>query len=254
MHAPFDLTIITVCRNAAGTIAETLRSVAEQKITGVEYVVVDGASTDETLALLRANISFVDHLVSEPDAGIYDAMNKAAALARGKYVCYLNADDTLLPGAIEVMLCHARKHREVVLFYGDWLGADSSGVVRYRAASPELGWRYRLCHQAIAVRRDLLGTMPFDLRYRICADFDAILRWLQGGALAMHIPQPLVRFSECGVSNTALLAACRESITIALRQLGLFRAWRFCTMIFLHGVQSSFKKVFATVFSFSRRR
>lgn len=254
MLMPFDLTIITVCRNAAGTINETLRSVAEQKIAGIEYIVVDGASTDGTLALVHEYGAIVDNLVSEPDTGLYDAMNKGASLAQGKYVCYLNADDTLLPGAIEALLRHAREYAEVVLFYGDWLGVDPAGVVRHRAACLELGGRYRLCHQAMAVRRDLLGTQPFDLRYRICADFDAILRWLQGGVHSMHIPQPLVRFSEGGVSNTAVRVACKESVAIALRRLGLLRSWRFCTMTLLHGARSGLKTVFATVFSFRRRR
>jgi len=211
-------------------------------------------STDETLERVHTFNAIVDHIVSEPDTGLYDAMNKGAALAQGKYVCYLNADDTLLPGAIEVLLRHTREHAEVVLFYGDWLGADPAGVVRHRTASSELGWRYRLCHQSMAVRRDLLGTQPFDLRYRICADFDAILRWLKDGGRSMHIPQPLVKFSESGVSNTAVRVACKESVVIAFRRLGLLRAWRFCTMTLLHGVRSGFRTGLTHVFSFRRCR
>lgn len=254
MPMPFDLTIITVCRNAAGTIGDTLRSVADQKIAGIEYIIIDGASTDETLALVNEYSAIVDTLVSEPDTGIYDAMNKGAAFAQGRYVCYLNADDSLLPGAIEVLLRHVREYGEVVLFYGDWVGVDHTGLVRHREACLELSWRYRLCHQAMAVRRDLLGTQPFDLQYRICADFDAILCWLQGGVHSMHIPQPLVRFSEGGVSNSSVRVACKETIEIALRRLGLLRTWRFCAMILLHGMRSGFKAVFTTFFSFRSRR
>jgi len=236
-----QLSIITVCRNAESTIEQTLRSVAGQKIPGVEYIVIDGASTDGTLAKVNLHPGLADRIVCEPDRGLYDAMNKGAALSNGRYVCYLNADDAYLPDAIESLLSHIADWPDVDLFYGDWVGVGPGNIAVVRKARLALGWRYRLCHQAIAVRRDLLGTRPFDERYRICADLDAILRWINGGASTMYIPTPLVRFSEEGVSNTTVGRACRESLQVAMQRLGFLKSWRFCLMMMMHWIRAGTK-------------
>jgi len=242
---PFDLTIVTVCRNAAGTIVETLRSVAEQKTSDVEYLVIDGASTDETISKVRSHQEIVDHFTSEPDRGLYHAMNKGAELAKGEYVCYLNADDIYLPNAVNTVLSYIKKFPEVDMFYADWIGVQTGNVVRHRKAELSLGWRYKLCHQAIIVRRDILGKNPFNERYKICADFDAIQEWICRGVITKHIPNALVRFSEDGLSNRAVNRACQESIEIAIRRLGIFNSWRFCLSTVLHWAKMSLINIFS---------
>ena len=98
-------------------------------------------------------------------------------------------------------------------------------------ADHRLGWRHRLCHQAVAARRTLFADPPFDPRYRICADFDLLLRWDAEGARFEHLARPLVEFSETGVSNRRAVSASLESIAIARRRLGWRRAWRFLTLL-----------------------
>lgn len=237
------LSVITVCRNAQATIERTLDSVAPGKTSAIEYIVVDGSSTDATLSLIKARAGLVDRLISEPDSGIYNAMNKGAALATGDYVCYLNADDAYLPNVLSALLAEIRVHSGFGMFYGDWIGVNANGTRIERKSSPDLGWRYRLCHQAMAVRRDLLGSNPFDERYKICADFDAILKWLDS-TNSIRVPFPMVLFSQAGVSNTNIGRAVKESIQIAMHRRGLLRAWRFCMMTILYWVKSSMKSFF----------
>ena len=239
MAAPL-LSVITVCRNAQSTIERALDSVAAEKSSAIEYIVVDGASTDATLSLIKARSGLVDQLTSEPDTGIYNAMNKGAAVATGDYVCYLNADDAYLPGALSALLAQIRIHSNVGMFYGDWIGVDVNGKCIQHRSCPDLGWRYRLCHQAMAVRRDVLGLHPFDERYKICADFDAILKWLDS-TQAVRVSFPMVRFSQAGVSNTNVARAAQESIRIAKHRRGLAKAWRFCVMTTLYWAKYSMK-------------
>ena len=234
------LSVITVCRNAQATIERALDSVAAEKSSAIEYIVVDGASTDATLSLIKARSELVDRLISEPDTGIYNAMNKGAALATGDYVCYLNADDAYLPGVLSALLAQIRIHSNVGMFYGDWIGVDVNGKSIQRRSNPDLGWRYRLCHQAMAVRRDVLGSHPFDERYKICADFDSILKWLDT-TQSVRVPFPMVRFSQAGVSNTNVACAVRESMRIAKHRRGLAKAWKFCVMTTLYWAKSSMK-------------
>ena len=234
------LSIITVCRNAQATIEKALDSVAAEKSSAIEYIVVDGASTDATLSLIKARTGLVDRLISESDTGIYDAMNKGAAGATGEYVCYLNADDAYLPGALSALLAQIRVHSDVGMFYGDWVGIDVNGKSIERKSSPHLGWRYQLCHQAMALRRDVLGSHPFDERYKVCADFDSILKWLDSTP-SFRVPFPMVRFSQAGVSNTDVGRAANESMRIAIRRRGWAKAWRFCVMTMLYWVKSNIK-------------
>lgn len=234
------LSVITVCRNAQATIEKTLDSVAAEKSATIEYIVVDGASTDATLSLIKARAGLVDRLISEPDTGIYNAMNKGAAMATGGYVCYLNADDAYLPGVLSALLAQIRVHSNMGIFYGDWLGVDANGKRIERKSSPNVGWRYQLCHQAMAVRRDVLGSHPFDERYKICADFDAILKWFDS-TTSIRVPFPMVLFSQEGISNTNVNRAVKESLQIATHRLGIWKAWRFCLMTTLYWTKSSMK-------------
>jgi glycosyltransferase involved in cell wall biosynthesis len=236
------LSVITVCRNAQATIEATMDSVAAEKSSAIEYVVVDGASTDATLSLVRARGGLVDKLISEPDTGIFNAMNKGAAVATGSYVCYLNADDAYLPGALSALLAQVQAYPNVGMFYGDWVGVDSNGKRIERRSSAELGWHYRLCHQAMTVRRDVLGSQPFDERYSVCADFDAILKWLDSTSSA-RVPFPMVRFSEAGVSNTNVNRAVKEGIVIAARRRGLVKTWRFCLTTSLYWIKFTMKSL-----------
>ena len=214
------LTVITVCLNAVSTIRECIQSVAEGKSQEVEYLIIDGGSTDDTLKIVHEFSNVVDLLISEPDAGIFDAMNKGILKANGEYIAFLNADDTYLPGAIKTILEALLLFRDAAdVIYGDWLAVGINGVLYERKANHRLTWRYSLCHQAIVAKRDIFPIpCAFDLRYRFCADFNLILLWQAKKNRFKHLDLPLVKFSEAGASAKFFRRSSLESISITLRQ------------------------------------
>lgn len=230
------LSVITVCFNAASSLRDCIQSVADGKTAEVEYLIIDGASTDATLDIVRHYPTVVDILISERDGGIFDAMNKGLSKAVGDYVAFLNADDHYLPGAISAILDVLRKEQnEVDVLYGDWIGVDACGAIHDRRADHHLKWRHALCHQAVVAKRTMFPTpQGFDLRYRLCADFDLILRWQAEGVRFKRLAQPIVRFSEIGSSAKFVRRSAWESIVIALRRAQYPWALVFSVLVALH--------------------
>ena len=242
------LSVITVCFNAESTLRDCIESVAQGKTPEVEYLIIDGASTDGTLNIIRQYPHVVDALISEADGGIFDAMNKGLSRAGGDFVAFLNADDVYLPGAIPAILEAIRGEANTVdVLYGDWIGVDGSGKVHARRADHRLRWRYSLCHQAVVARRAIFPTpRGFDLRYRLCADFDLILRWQSEGVDFRRLAQPLVRFSEAGSSAKFVRTSAWESIVIALRRAQFPWSIVFSARVALYAAR-------ATLFCWMRR-
>lgn len=180
------LTVITVCRNPGATLLACLRSVAEQTLPELEHVVIDGASSDETPALLaEAQASWHPRLrwLSESDAGIADAMNKGVLRARGEWVLFLHADDGFLDpesaGRIRVAIAGAVQG--LVAFPIVWRGPITR---THRPAGTPLYGRFKLPypHQGLVARRELFSRVgPFDASFRIAMDYDWELRCLGQG-------------------------------------------------------------------------
>jgi glycosyltransferase len=212
------ITIITVAYNSARTISDTLASVASQTHPDIQHIVVDGASTDGTLDIVR-RYPHVAHVVSERDAGIYDAMNKGIALASGEMLGFLNADDVLDgPDAVRSVAQSAASGHDVV--YADLVYVrhdDLSRVVRHwrsgRFLASRLRYGWMPPHPTFYVRRSLLREVGgFDTRLRIAADYEFMLRCLCRPAIRVgYIRRVLVRMRTGGASNASLHAMLRKS-------------------------------------------
>lgn len=181
---PVTISVITVCYNAERVIAQTIRSVAEQTYPHIEYLIIDGASTDGTEAVVRPYVEQgVLQWYSEPDHGIYDAMNKGAQKATGDYLYFLNAGDTLFDaGVMERMAAHCQPSRAEVL-YGSITYVHPNGNAEQRLYGKSCGsLLYYLTgdcinHQAVLAHRACFERVRFDTaHYRICADRDWMLR------------------------------------------------------------------------------
>lgn len=170
------LTIVTVTKNCAGTLEKTVRSVAAVKNADIEYLIIDGASTDGTLDLVARHKGLVDHLVSEPDRGIYNAMNKGLDLARGNYVLFINGDDELLePGfpAVERVLRAGRAEIVCAITLVGSVAAPSETLV----AQPwRLPFYNSVPHPSTFVATKLLKQYRFREDLRIASDYDLFLR------------------------------------------------------------------------------
>jgi glycosyltransferase len=186
----------------------------------VEHIVIDGASRDRTLSIVHAHPTAPAHVLSEPDHGIYDAMNKGLALATGELIGFLNADDMLASPQTLARIADTAAVSRAEAVYGDltYVRKDSPFRVLRHWRSGEFnptqlrfGWMPP--HPTFYVRRDALPVPAgFDLRFRIAADYDFMLRCLsRPGFRAAHIPEVLVRMRAGGASNRSLSALFRKS-------------------------------------------
>jgi len=226
------LSIITVVRNNP-QVGGALDSILAQRFEGeLELIVIDGGSTDGTLAVLEAYRDKLAVLVSEPDGGIYEGMNKGLALATGDVIGTLNSDDLYFDGEALAAVAQAFAEHDVDAVYGDlvYVRRDATArVVRYWQSRPyadglfERGWMPP--HPAFFARREIYARHgPFDLDYRIAADFELLLRFMaKGGIRTLHLPRVLVRMRLGGASNRSLRAILRANLESyrACRQHGL---------------------------------
>jgi glycosyltransferase involved in cell wall biosynthesis len=199
-----SISVVTVCRNAAATIERTLLSVASSSYPSLEYVVVDGGSTDGTLDVIGRHRTHVHRLVSEPDRGISDALNKAIAMTSGEFHIIAHADDELLPGALET-LGEAAAGDDAQVFCGNAVVMDGERTVRTFRAQPErLREKMSIPHMGALVRRDAWSAVGgYDLRRRIAMDHMfmlAILRRFGPGAFR-KVDRTVARYALGGLSD-----------------------------------------------------
>jgi len=232
MVAPLKISVVTVVLNCHDTIADALRSVSSQVYGDVEHVVVDGGSIDGTMDVLNANRDQIDVLLSEADRGIYDALNKGIALATGDVVGFLHADDVFADALVLSRIADAFADDAVGAVYGDLVYVhekDMARVIRHWSAGhfskSKLGWGWMPPHPTFYVRRSIYSQLgSFDLRYRIAADYDTMLRFLgRGEVRIVYIPHVQVKMRLGGVSNRSITNILHKSLEdyLALRRNGV---------------------------------
>jgi len=230
MPANPRISVITVSYNSVDTIAETLISVAKQEWPDVEHIVIDGGSTDGTLRVIDEVGQHVSRVISEPDDGIYSAMNKGVSVATGEIVGFLNADDhyanprvlglvarMMMEGDLSAVVADASFFRKE---------APDKVVRRYhsdRFRPSRLAWGWMPAHPGLFVRREVFDRVGhFATDYRIAGDFEWIARAFHGGTLTYrHLPEVVVRMRIGGIStggwrntillNREVLRACRAN-------------------------------------------
>lgn len=202
------VSVVTVCWNASGMLERTMKSVMSQTYEEMEYIIVDGASTDGTLELLEKHADRITRWVSEPDKGIYDAMNKAVGMANGEWTIFMNAGDVF--AADDVLKKVFSVSRQADVIYGDVL---KGGVVK-KALSPRNSHRMYFCHQSAFVRTGLLKEFPFDISHKMSADFKQMKQLWLAGKQFLQLDFPIAEFDVQGVSNTNRSAGLWDNICI----------------------------------------
>ena len=219
---PFNaqVTVITVCFNAAATIEQTIRSVAMQDGVLIEYIVIDGNSNDGTVDILRRNAATINEWVSEADHGIYDAMNKGLKKASGEWVIFLNADDYFAsPNSLQTLV---DKAGDSVIAAGKTVIRTGDCEVLFRA-SRRFGIILQLpfMHPSVIVRRNVFKQYGvFDTRYKIAADCDFFMRLISAGHTAHLIDHVVSVMRDGGLSNRSFVAGRREYRDAYLRNFG----------------------------------
>ncbi len=207
------LSLITVTYNCENTLEDTFRSVQEQKCKELEYIVIDGGSTDRTVEIIEKYDDIITFWSSSPDEGIYDAMNKGLKKATGDYVGFLHADDIFFSSVTMSKIMTELKEHKPDVMYGDLEyvnSTDTDKVIRRWEScvySPELlgkGWMPP--HPTVYIKRDVIQqTGFFDTTYRIAADYDYILRlFMQQTLKFLYLPVVIVKMRLGGASNKSI--------------------------------------------------
>lgn len=208
MSAEVLLSVVTPTRNYGRFLPTCLRSVAGQGRSDIEHVVVDGASSDGTADVLKGWKGSRLRWISEPDRNQSDALNKGFAMARGQWLCWLNADEFYLPGALDAVLNRLSTSPGPSIIHGDYVEVDEGGhLLRYlpqhRFARPVLEWfGPYLPSCATFFHRSLLPASGLDLELRFAMDWDLWLRMTRAGAQVTHLPRPIAAFTVHGDSLT----------------------------------------------------
>ena len=224
--------MITVCYNSGATITDTLRSVSCQSHPNIDHIIVDGGSTDETLDIVQVEGQRVTRIVSEPDRGIFDAMNKGIRLAEGEVIGFINSDDFYATDDAMSKIAAVFADSSVDACYGDlcYVRQDSTSViVRYWRSSVFMaglfarGW----CppHPTFFARKSLFNRFGlFDLNYQSGVDIELMMRFMEVNHIkAIYIPDVLVKMRMGGASNSSWRNILRQNREIwrALKNHGL---------------------------------
>lgn len=221
--------IITITYNAASVIEPTLQSVLSQTYRNYEYLLIDGGSKDNTVAKAKASGIEFAHIVSEPDNGLYDAMNKGMALATGDYLCFLNAGDAFYaPDTLQTIANTAMAEETLPdVLYGETAEVDESrNFVRMRRLQTpqELTWRsfkdgMMVCHQAFYAKRTIAPM--YDLQYRLSADVDWCIRVMKQAKKLVNVNATVVNYLQNGLSLQHHRASLKERFWIMSKHYGL---------------------------------
>lgn len=238
------VTVVTVVFNGENLLEETIRSVIEQTYDNVEYIIVDGGSSDHTLDVIKKYDHAIDYWVSEPDGGIYEAMNKAIELASGQWINFMNCGDLFYDNSVLASI-FCDQHKNAQIIYGDHEVVYSSGRRRLaKAGDPTRLWKgSQFCHQATFVDTSFHKGNKFNPCEKIVADFEFFYRALLLDARFSYVDVVIARYSAGGVSDTQRIQAILGfwSIVEKNTQSNLYYVFRVLLEV-VKGMVKSFAK------------
>lgn len=215
------LSIVTVCYNSEKTIRDTLNSILKQDIESLEYIIIDGGSTDETLMIIDSykelflNKNIVFKLISEPDKGIYDAMNKGIRIASGDYIGFINSDDWY---ENEILKTLPFSNKEIDLIYGNMSFVDLNGdVIKSNVKKRNLKFSHYFetpfFFPSLFIKRLIIVEIGgFSLNYSIAADYDLIIKLLKRNKLNyIYVDKNITFFRNGGISTTDVKESLLQS-------------------------------------------
>lgn len=221
------LSVVTIVFNDVLHIEKTMNSVFSQTYKNIEYIIIDGNSTDGTKEIISNNANKLDFWVSEPDNGLYDAMNKGLKKVTGDYVCFLNSGDLFFDEKTVEQIFAGSKNSDVDVFYGDTLIVDDAGNIKgkRRHRPPKvLSWKsfkngMLVSHQAFIP--SLKITPFYDLNYKYSADFDWCIKILKKSKNIKNTNIDIIRYLDGGLTKKRFKASLKERFKIMVNYYGL---------------------------------
>lgn len=220
------ISIITVVYNAKGALAITLKAVSDLNYDNKEVIVIDGGSTDGTIDVICDNAYHIDYWKSEPDKGLYDAMNKAIKVASGEYLWFVNAGD--LPYDKDVLQRVFLPTETLAdIYYGESmiLSCEGEKLGLRRKKLPKQLTKHSftrgmvVCHQAFIVRRDIAPL--YDTNYRYVADIDWVIKCIDAATVIENCNTVICKFAEGGISTVHRRASLKERWSVMKKRYGL---------------------------------
>ncbi|GAB3993572.1 glycosyltransferase family 2 protein [Spirosoma daeguense] len=231
------ISIITITYNAEQFLERTIQSIVAQDATDYEYIIIDGASKDGTLGIAKQYEHYVTRLISEPDKGLYDAMNKGQYVATGEYIWFMNAGDELHDAKTLSNLLNRIKATQADVYYSDALFVQNDGGRRSGTAvglrsqvTPHtlphtLTWRdmalgMKVCHQAFVARRSIAPDYPIN---NLSADLDWEIRCLKAAKAIEFLPFVLCKYLVGGLSVQQHRRSLQDRFKVLVNHFGLVR-------------------------------
>jgi len=228
IHSPL-ISIITVVYNGANTLEQTINSVLNQTYKNIEYIIIDGGSTDGTLEIIKKYQNDISHWISEPDKGLYDAMNKGIKIAEGELVGMINSDDWYEINAVELIVEAYKKNSDKKIFHGDRFDILEDGTKQLRKFNSSkfkfiyYGMTYN--HPSMFFHKNIYGKELYNANLSAHSDYEFILKqYLENKNLFYYLEYAYVNYRLDGISSNMFL---KDAITEGFRArknagLGLF--------------------------------
>ena len=211
-----EFSIITVTLNSEATLQRCIDSLKAQSYQDFEYIIIDGASQDSTLKIVKANTKVIDTLVSEVDSGLYDAMNKGISIARGRYVGILNSDDEYLPETLNLVKKHLESNPSEQVIYGDLFMGDGTHE-KLSVPINEIS-RRMIPHPTVFVSLETYRKHGvFNPSYKVAADYELMLRLQSVGARFLKLDVPLAIMHPGGFSAKHRLRSVFETCFLRIK-------------------------------------
>lgn len=198
MECP-KISVVTVSYNTRDCIEKTIQSVIEQTYPNVEYLIIDGGSTDGTQQIIEQYSDRIAYFVSEKDKGLYDGMNKGISAATGDYLLFMNADDVFANNRVVEKIAHfIEEHPDADVVYGNSEQVLEYGIYEVRPKVAYINHKMAISHQATFVKLSLLRSHPFNLKYRYAADFEQLSSLYLDGYKFVYIDLLVARVEMTG--------------------------------------------------------
>lgn len=228
------ISIITVSYNAKESITNTIISVISQDYKQFEYIIIDGGSTDGTLDTIELYLPYLSYFISEPDKGIYDAMNKGVAVAKGEWVIFMNAGDCFVDNEVLSTIFLSNVNKKADIIYGNTIAKYPWGKCLIKGnffSKHDINLPF--CHQSTFVRTSLMRSIPFDLSYRIAADYNFFYTLYKLGKSFKYIDISIALYDAIGFSTNKVLETYME----VCRSNGSNNSWQFKFRLFLFKIR-----------------
>ena len=228
------ITVVTVVFNGEATLEQTIQSVVNQTYDNVEYIIVDGGSKDRTLDIIKKYEDRIDYWQSEPDKGIYDAMNKAIELASGDWINFMNAGDEFYSDSVITTVFKDRIYNCSVIFGMTNQVFDFGKRIIFPKQMTKNSKHLEFCHQSCFTNRIVLIEYKYNTKYRICADYDLYHRLLIEGKKFIFVNQIISTYDNSGgISSNLPCIKYKEEIEIFNSRYQRVKYLLFCMKIYI---------------------